>query len=66
MSTPAWCVHVLGPDDVLPAESRHDAIHKAHQMNAALMATIDDYDEAGLFPTIWAVPTTYEAMGITP
>lgn len=66
MSDPTWCVHVVGADDVLPAEDRHDAIRKAHAMNAALMASIADFDEAGIFPGVWAVPSSYEALGIKP
>jgi hypothetical protein len=66
MSDPTWCVHVTGADDILPAESRRAAIEQAHVMNAAFMRCIDDFDEAGLFPSMWAVPSSYEAMGIKP
>lgn len=52
-----WCVHVHGPDDVLPAASRRDAILRANQMNTAMVTDhLDLFDEDGMAPAMWAVP----------
>ena len=53
-----WCVHVQGPDDVLPAGSRHDAMRQAHALNAAFVEAIGSEDAAlsAYYPTAWAIP----------
>lgn len=39
-----WCVHVLGPDDVMAAPSHDAAVTHAHELNKALLGrvTADD------------------------
>lgn len=56
--TSTWCVHVQGPDDVLPAADRHDAMRKAHELNAAMVDHIqhETPELAAYYPTCWAVP----------
>lgn len=61
-----WCVHVLGADDVMPAKNRHDAMIQAQVINAGVMDHIDQHDEQGITPTVWAVPTSYEHLGLRP
>jgi len=50
-----WCVHVLGPDDVIPATDRQDAMRQAHELNAGLMTYIETFSDP-LYPSIWAIP----------
>lgn len=35
-----WCVHILGPDDVLAAPSHDAAVVHAHELNKALHGRI--------------------------
>lgn len=51
-----WCVHLQGPDDILPAASRHDAVRKAQRINTGTVHRLELLDEEGLYPTVWAVP----------
>lgn len=51
-----WCVHLQGPDDILPAASRLDAVSKAHRFNTCTVHRRELLDEEGIYPTIWAVP----------
>lgn len=51
-----WCIHVQGPDDLLPAASRIDAARRAHEMNHATVSHPEVLDEQGIYPTVWAVP----------
>lgn len=32
-----WCVHIIGIDDILPAESLIDAMKRAHTVNAGIV-----------------------------
>lgn len=57
MTEPVWCVHVHGPDDIHPAVSRRAAMIEAHKHNEAMLRMIDQFDEDGLMPTAWAVPS---------
>lgn len=52
-SREAAAVHVLGPDDVLPAADLSDAMTKAHEINTALVASLplNAFDSHA-----WAVP----------
>ena len=52
----AWCVHVTGTDDVLPATSRLDAMRQAHELNATSLKIITDTEDDEYYPTMWAVP----------
>jgi hypothetical protein len=51
-----WCVHIQGPDDVLPAESRLAAMKAAMALNAASLAEITRVNDDEYYPTMWAVP----------
>jgi hypothetical protein len=52
-----WCIHLHGPDDILPAASRRDAILRANQMNTAMVRDhLGLFDEEGMAPAMWAVP----------
>lgn len=59
-----WCVHVIGPDDVLPARDLLDAVRQAHAINAAAVdpgGYYGDASEARPFMTLaWAVPSRRE------
>lgn len=59
MSEQVWCVHVVGPDEILPAVDRHDAMHKAHELNADYVAHIphENPELSEFYPHIWAIPT---------
>ena len=37
MTEPKWYVRVIGPDDLLPADSYIDAAKKAMEMNAVIV-----------------------------
>ena len=54
-----WCVHIQGPDDVLPAADRHDAMRQAHALNAVYVANIEHENPAlaEFYPCVWAVAT---------
>lgn len=54
--TSTWCVHLHGPDDILPAASRHDAVRQAHRINNTMVHRRELLDEEGIYPTVWAVP----------
>lgn len=51
-----WCIHLQGPDDLLPATSRIDAVRRAHEINEATVSYPEILDEEGIYPTVWAVP----------
>jgi hypothetical protein len=51
-----WCVHVQGPDDVLPAESRLDAMRQAMGLNATSLQIITETEDDEYYPTMWAIP----------
>lgn len=51
-----WCVHIQGPDDVLPAASRLDAMKQAMELNAASLAEVTRVNDDEYYPTMWAVP----------
>jgi hypothetical protein len=54
-----WCVHVHGPDDVLPAADRHDAMRQAHALNASFIDHIasENPELSDYYPCMWAVAT---------
>ena len=54
-----WCVHIHGPDEVLPAAGRHDAMRQAHALNAVYVANIEHENPelAEYYPCVWAVAT---------
>jgi len=39
-----WCVHVLGPDDVLAAPSHNAAVTHAHELNKATFGRVEQND----------------------
>jgi hypothetical protein len=51
-----WCVHIQGPDDVLPAESRLDAMRQAMGLNAAILQELERVNDDEYYPTMWAIP----------
>jgi hypothetical protein len=55
-----WVVHVLGPDDVLPAAGMLDAVRQAHAINAASIEPGGYYGDATedrpYMTYVWAVP----------
>lgn len=51
-----WCVHIQGPDDVLPARDRIDAMRQAQEINAASLVMLLDNENNEYYPTMWAVP----------
>lgn len=58
---PTWCVHVLGPDDVLVQPDRAAAVREAHALNTWVASKTDAELNDPMNPTIWAVVTTLEA-----
>lgn len=44
-----WCVHVLGPDDVLAAPSHDAAATHAHELNKALFSRVGQHDDVLCF-----------------
>lgn len=51
----AWVVHVLGPDDVLPAADVLDAVRRAHELNASAVDYVRRHGRTSA-PLFWAVP----------
>jgi len=49
-----WEVHVTGPDDVLPANSFQDAVHKAAEINAVCIDVIESGKITDLHPVVFA------------
>jgi hypothetical protein len=52
----SWQVHVMGPDDLIPARSQREAINLAHRINRQIhsAANFDGINEHT--PYAWAVP----------
>jgi hypothetical protein len=51
-----WSVHVAGPDDVLPATDRLDAMKRAHDINNATIRYLEINGDHPFAPTVWASP----------
>lgn len=51
-----WCVHLIGPDELIPAASRLDAVQAAQNINQFTTDRPEMLDEEGIYPTVWAVP----------
>ena len=49
-----WQVHVIGPDDYLPAKDQLDAILQANAINAEVARCADEADPYA--PFVWATP----------
>jgi hypothetical protein len=52
-----WCVHVLGPDDVMAAPSHDAAVVRAHEMNKSLHGRVSSPDDVLCFA--YAAPWPY-------
>ncbi|GHB47759.1 hypothetical protein GCM10007094_41320 [Pseudovibrio japonicus] len=49
-----WCMHVVGPDDVIPAESYAAALKMADEHNAHYIASMERTDVCTVaVPAIW-------------
>lgn len=61
-----WVVHVLGPDDVLPATGMLDAFRQAHAINAEALAPDGYYggavEDRPFMTYVWAVPTREDQL----
>lgn len=44
-----WCVHVLGPDDVIAAPSHGAAVIHAHELNKATFGRVSKADDVLCF-----------------
>lgn len=51
-----WQVHIAGPDDVLPATSRLDAMRRAQEINQATIDLLEQNNDHPYYPTTWAAP----------
>jgi hypothetical protein len=58
-----WCVHVLGPDDVLAAPSHDAAATHAHELNKAVLGRVSAPDDVLCFA--YAAPWPYSAEAHT-
>jgi hypothetical protein len=54
MSDTLWCVHIIGPDDLLACASRKDAVQNALWLNLSGYGQQNTNDE--LMPVAWAIP----------
>lgn len=54
-----WCVHVLGPDDILAAPSHAAAEAHAHELNKAVFGRVGSPDDVLCFA--YAAPYPYSA-----
>jgi hypothetical protein len=54
-AAPLWCVHVSGPDDVIPAPDEATAIRWAERVNAGLRELLADRPAHEYDPVIKAV-----------
>lgn len=59
---PTWCVHVIGPDDVIEQPDRATAVKVAHAINSDYAALGAEVHNDPMWPTVWAVVTTLEAQ----
>lgn len=55
-NAPKWAVHVQGPDDVLPATGRLDAMVQAQQINATSLDLLAASNDDPMYPFVWATP----------
>ncbi|MCV7004596.1 hypothetical protein [Mycobacterium gordonae] len=49
-----WTVHVLGPDDIMPATDYADAVRQANEINKVVEDGLPIHTE--YHPIVWAVP----------
>lgn len=56
-----WCVHVLGPDDVMAAPSHDAAVTHAHEVNKAVFGRITKADDVLCFAYAAPWPHSKEA-----
>jgi hypothetical protein len=54
-----WCVHILGPDDVIAAPSHDAAVTRAHEQNKALHGRVSVTDDVLCFA--YAAPWPHSA-----
>lgn len=54
-----WCVHVLGPDDVMAAPSHDAAVVHARELNKAVFSRVEPHDDVLCFA--YAAPWPYSA-----
>lgn len=54
-----WCVHILGPDDVLAAPSHEAAAVHAHELNKTIHGRVSKADDVLCFA--YAAPWPYTA-----
>jgi hypothetical protein len=57
--TEFWCVHMLGMDELYPAEDRLAAMEWAHGLNVAIMDRLLDRPIHPFDPLVWAVPAVW-------
>lgn len=56
-----WCVHILGPDDVLAAPSHAAAVAHAHELNKAVFGRVGAADDVLCFAYAGPWPHSREA-----
>ena len=49
-----WCVHVVGPDSVLPARSFKYAVSECHKINKMIISRNEIYPPTEYHPVSWA------------
>lgn len=59
MSDELWCVHVLGPDEVLACHDRESAIRNAMHLNLSLYPLHIKHAADRHFPASWAIPAVW-------
>ncbi len=56
-----WCMHVLGPDDVIPMVSYSDALKTSKEHNQALFELIDQ-DQNNILCFAYPAPWPHDAQ----
>lgn len=51
-----WSVHVAGPDDILCAANRLDAMVRANQINTESLSIVTLSEDESIMPLLWATP----------
>lgn len=54
-----WCVHVLGPDDVLACKDREAAVRNAMHLNLSTYPLHIEHANDRHMPVAWAVPAIW-------
>lgn len=61
-----WCVHVLGPDNVLAATSFRGAVERCHEINLMLVNFYESGGKDPMFPRVFAQVAIWEQVASGP